>query len=304
MSGVSAATCSRPLTQAPGGPWGPVGPGGICPGLVDPTQRAVPDVSRRHTPSAMSGEVTFPFRIFALVTAPFFSSGSPTLARGTVAAAATLVPRRARRRALLRRGPWRARVASWVGASDDSRDVRRASGRTFRLRERPRPRLPSARESPRHHRPGTAACGYRDRPRKRRAPPGGDFGCWRTSARERRTPGCWRSSRGYRRSLRSTRRTPSRSRSPSWVQTPASRSPSGRRAAPCSSRPRLAGSTAPSTPCARQADGVRLRAGEESDAADGEAHPRARGRPGSSMRQMPSRSRSAMRSRRHRRATG
>ena len=90
--------------------------------------------------------------------------------------------------------------------------------------------------------PGTAACGYgivHESDGRLRAL---DHGCWTSGARER--PGAAAQDdlrRGQRRSSRSTSRTPSPSRSRSSAPTPASRSPSGRRAAPRSSRPRAAG---------------------------------------------------------------
>ena len=78
---------------------------------------------------------------------------------------------------------------------------------------------------------------------------------------------------------RSTRRMRWRSRSRSSAPTPASRSPSGKRAAPCSSRPPTRASAAARHACRGQAGDLRLRPRRQgADAADGEDDPRPRRR--------------------------
>ena len=129
-------------------------------------------------------------------------------------------------------------------------DVRGLTARTGRAvgltRGRPGRVLPSRREGPRH-RPRDGCVRVRHRPRKRRPHQAARRRLLADVRRERPELRLKTIFDGVRRSSRSTRRTPSRSRSPSSAPTPASRSPSGRRAAPRSSRPRPPASSAPST---------------------------------------------------------
>ena len=175
------------------------------------------------------------------------------------------------------------RADSLRGARSRERRARRFAARRATdadpSRRNVRARIPSAREGPRH-RPRDGCVRVRDRPRKRRAPPGGGVGLLadvRAGAARRAAaddlrgrPGAHCGARARRRRARGVLRgcrRPHRALRRAGARRRARR---GRRRRGRLRRVRAG---------ARQADGLRLRARREgTDAADGEDHPRARGR--------------------------